>query len=122
MGFHAPSASFGNSSKLERSCEMKTIRSFRVAAALLSAAIGQGLICWAGQQESRQLEKRAAEMAVLAQPNSEAGDAQEEPHTAMLEVVAAEAQVVKAKPYSADTMTETVQSLADGNRILHRTV
>jgi hypothetical protein len=101
---------------------MKTIRSFRVAAALLSAAIGQGLICWAGQQESGLQEKRAAEMAVLAQPNNEAGDAQEAQQKVMLEVVAADAQVVKGKPYSADTSTETVQTLADGNHIVHRTV
>ena len=30
--------------------------------------------------------------------------------------------MVKGKPYSADTTTETVQTLADGNRIVHRTV
>jgi hypothetical protein len=40
----------------------------------------------------------------------------------MLEVVAADAQVVKGKPYSADTSTETVQTMLDGNRIVHRTV
>jgi len=35
----------------------------------------------------------------------------------MLELVAADAPVVKGKPYSADTSTETAQTLADGNRI-----
>jgi hypothetical protein len=30
--------------------------------------------------------------------------------------------VVKGKPYSADTSTETVQTLPDGNRIVHQTV
>lgn len=101
---------------------MKTIRNFWVAAALLFAAVSQGLVCWAGQQEASQQEKRAAEMAVLAQPNTEAGDAQEAQQKVMLEVVAADAQVVKGKPYSADTTTETVQTLADGNHIVHRTV
>lgn len=100
---------------------MKTIRSFRVAAALLFAAMGQGLICWAGQQESGQPEKRVAEMAVV-RPDNEAGDVQEAQQKVMLEVVASDAQVVKGKPYSADTMTETVQTLADGNHIVHRTV
>lgn len=40
----------------------------------------------------------------------------------MLQVIASDAQVVKGKPYSADTTTETVQTLADGNRMVHRTV
>jgi hypothetical protein len=103
---------------------MKTNRSFRVDVALLFA--GMGLICWGpvakSQEESGQQEKRAAEMAVLALPNIEAGDAQEAQQKVMLEVVAADAQVVKGKPYSADTTTETVQTLADGNHIVHRTV
>jgi len=34
--------------------------------------------------------------------------------------MAADAQVVKGKPYSADTSTETVQTMLDGNRIVHR--
>jgi hypothetical protein len=100
---------------------MKKIRSFRVAAALVFAALGQGLICWAGQQESGQQEKRAGEMA-LVQLDNEAGDVQEAQQKVTLEVVAADAQVVKGKPYSADTTTETVQTLADGNHIVHRTV
>ena len=76
----------------------------------------------AGQQESGQQEKRAAEMAALVLPDNEAGDAQEAQQKVTLEVVAADAQVVKGKPYSADTTTETVQTLADGNHIVHRTV
>ena len=103
---------------------MKTSRSFRVAATLLFA--GAGVACWgplaAGQEDSGQKEKLTAEMAVLALPANEAGAAQEAQQKVMLEVVAADAQVVKGKPYSADTTTETVQSLADGNRIVRRTV
>lgn len=101
---------------------MRTFRSFRVVAPVLLAAMGQGLMCWAGQQESGQQERRAAEVAVLALPNNDASDVQEAQQKVMLEVVAADAQVVKGKPYSADTTTETVQTLADGNHIVHRTV
>jgi hypothetical protein len=103
---------------------MKTIRSFRIAAVLLFAAMG--VICWApmavGQQESGQPEKRAAETLAMVQPDNEAGGVQEAQQKVMLEVVAADAQVVKGKPYSAGTTTETVQTLADGNHIVHRTV
>jgi hypothetical protein len=83
--------------------------------------MGQGLICWAGQ-ESGQPEKHAAETLALVQPDNEAGGVQEAQQKVMLEVVAADAQVVKGKPYSADTTTQTVQTLADGNHIVHRTV
>jgi hypothetical protein len=94
---------------------------FRVGA-LLFAATSQGLLCWAaGQQESDQQEKHAAEsMAMIQLDNNAAG--QEAQQKVMLEVVAADAQVVKGKPYSADTTTETVQTLADGNHIVHRSV
>ncbi len=102
---------------------MKTIRNLRVGAALLFAAMG--LICWApiaaGQPESGQQEKHLSEMAVV-QLDNEAGAVQEAQQKVMLEVVAADAQVVKGKPYSADSTTETVQTLADGNRIVHQTV
>lgn len=101
---------------------MKRIRSFQVAVALLFAAMGQGLFCWAGQQESGQQEKRAVDTLALVQPDNGTGDAQEAQQKVTLEVVAADAQVVKGKPYSADTTTETVQTLADGNRIVRRTV
>ena len=56
------------------------------------------------------------------QPDNEPAEGQEAQQKVMLEMVAADAQVVKGKPYSADTSTETVQTLADGNRIVHRTV
>jgi hypothetical protein len=107
---------------------MKTMSGFRVAVALLSAAMGPALVGQAekpmavGQQDPGQQEKHQAEMAVVLQPGNEAGEGQEAQQKVVLEVVAADAQVVKGKPYSADTSTETVQTLADGNRIVHRTV
>ena len=107
---------------------MKTMRRFSVAAAILSAAMGPILVggaekpMAAGQQDSGQQEKREAEMAVLLRPEGEGGEGQEAQQKVMLELVAADAQMVKGKPYSADTSTETVQTLTDGNRIVHRTV
>jgi hypothetical protein len=106
---------------------MKTICGFRVAVTLLAAAMGPALVGWAKtmaveQQDPGQQEKHQAEMAVLLQPNNEAAEGQEAQQKVVLELVAADAQVVKGKPYSADTSTETVQTLADGNRIVHRTV
>lgn len=74
------------------------------------------------QQDQSQLEKHAAETAVLALPNKDGIEGQEAQQKVTLELMAADAQVVKGKPYSADTSTETVQTLTDGNHIVHRTV
>lgn len=110
---------------------MKTMSGMRVAVALLSAALGLALLgqaekaMAAGQQEqldSAQLEKHAAEMATVVQLNDRVEDGQSAQQKVTLDLVAADAQVVKGKPYSADTSTETVQTLTDGNRIVHRTV
>jgi hypothetical protein len=109
---------------------MKTVSGLRVAVAMLMAAMGPAMfgqkpmvvIQDSGQQDSGQQQKHQAEMAVMLQSNNEGLEGQEAQQKVTLEVVAADAQVVKGKPYSADTSTETVQTLADGNRIVHRTV
>ncbi len=75
----------------------------------------------AGQQDSGQQAKHSAELAAIV-PDREIGEGQEGQQKVTLELVAADIMVVKGKPYSADTSTETVQSLPDGNRIVHRTV
>jgi hypothetical protein len=95
-------------------------------AAIGSAAIGQTEMPTAeAQQDELRQEKQAAEMAVLPPlplltRDDEPG--QEAQQQVKLEYIAADAQVVKGKPYSADTSTETVQTLTDGNRIVHHTV
>ena len=108
---------------------MKTMRGFRVGAALLlSAAMGSTLVGWAekqvaaGGQDRDQQDKHPSNMAVLVRPDNEAPEGQEGQQNVTLQLIAADAQVVKGKPYSAETTTETVQTLADGNRIVHRTV
>jgi hypothetical protein len=107
---------------------MKIMREFRVAVALISAASALALVgqaekaMAAGQQDRGQQEKHVAEMAMLLQPDNGGGEDQAEQQKVKLELFAVEAQVVKGKPYSADTSTEAVQTLADGNRIDHRTV
>jgi hypothetical protein len=112
---------------------MKTICVLQVAVALLSAAMGPALVGQAekpmvagqqdlAQQDPSQQEKHQAEMAVMLQRDNDALEGQEAQQKVVLEVVASDAQVVKGKPYSADTSTETVLTLADGNRIVHRTV
>lgn len=106
---------------------MKTICGFWVAVAVLSAAMGPALVgqtnaIVVGPPDPGQQEKHTAEMAVLLQPNNEPAEGQEAQQKVVLELIAADAQMVKGKPYSADTSTETVQTLADGNRIVHRTV
>jgi hypothetical protein len=106
---------------------MKTMRGFWVGMALLSAAMGLALVARAqettaeGGQDAGQQEKRP-DVALLAQPNNEPGEGQEGQQNVTLQIIAADPKVVKGKPYSADTTTETVQSLADGNRIVHRNV
>ena len=108
---------------------MRTIRRFQVAAALLlSAAMVLPVVgraekpMAAGQQDTGPQEKQVLDLALLVQPNSEQGEGQEAQQNVTLQLIAADAQVVKGKPYSANTTTETVQTLADGNRIVHRTV
>jgi len=107
---------------------MKTLRGNRAVVVMLAAAVGSAIVGWAekpmaaGQQDSGQQEKRNAELAVMVRDNVEGGEGQQAQQKVMLEIAGAETQVVKAKPYSADTSTETVQTLADGNRIAHRTV
>lgn len=107
---------------------MKTMRGFWVAVAVLSAAMVTALVGRAekpmavGQQEPGQQERHASETALLMPPNNEADEGQEAQQKVVLELVAADAEVVKGKPYSADTSTETMQTLVDGNRIVHRTV
>ena len=107
---------------------MKTLRGNRAVVVMLAAAVGSAIVGWAekpmaaGQQDSGQQEKRNAELAVMVRDNVEGGEGQQAQQKVMLEIAGAETQVVKGKPYSADTSTETVQTLADGNRIAHRTV
>lgn len=107
---------------------MKTMRRFQVVVALLAAAMCPALVSRAeksmavGQQEPSQQEKHVAETAMLLRLDNDPGEGQEAQQKVVLELVAADAQVVKGKAYSANTSTETVQTLADGNRIVRRTV
>jgi hypothetical protein len=108
---------------------MKTMRGFRVAAALLlSAAMGSAMVGRAqkpmpeGQQSAGPREKHPSDVAFMVQPDNESPEGQEARQKVTLEIAARTLEVVKGKPYSADTTTETVQTLADGNRIVHRTV
>ena len=110
---------------------MKTMRGFRVAAALLlSAAMGSAMVGWAQkpmagvQRDTGLQDKHPSDLAmeVALAPNNGSAEGQEARQQATLEIAARTLEVVKGKPYSADTTTETVQSLADGNRIVHRTV
>jgi hypothetical protein len=107
---------------------MKKMRGFRVAGVLTSAVLALAVVGQAekpmavGQQDPGQQEKHLSEMGVLAQPTTDASDGQQAQQNVVLQLVAADAQVVKGKPYSANTSTETVQTLPDGNRIAHRTV
>ena len=82
-------------------------------------AHGQALTI-ATQETPTQAAKQAAEIAFLR--TTESGEGQEARQKIILELATADNQVVKGKPYAADTSTETVQALADGNRIVNRTV
>jgi hypothetical protein len=107
---------------------MKTLRGNRAVVVMLAAAVGSAAIGRAekpitssqpdpGQQDSGQKQK-----TMFLRVDDEAGEGQQAQQKVMLEIAGAETQVIKGKPYSADTSTETVQTLADGNRIAHRTV
>ncbi len=108
---------------------MKTMRGFKAAAALLlSAAIGTAMAGWAQepmtevQPDAGRQEKHPSDVAILVQPDNESAEGQEARQKVTLEIAARTLEVVKGKPYSADTTTETVQTFADGNRIVRRTV
>jgi len=102
---------------------MKTLRGNRAVAVMLAAAVSSAIIGHAekpitsGQQDSGQKQK-----TMFLRVDDEAGEGQQAQQKVMLEIAGAETQGVTGKPYSADTSTETVQTLADGNRIAHRTV
>lgn len=105
---------------------MKSMQIFRISGALaLSAALAGPLSVHAQQlaqvqRDEVQQEERSAQVAGLNLSVVE--DGQDARQKVTLELVAADAQVVKGKQYSAETSTETVQTLTDGNRIVHHTV
>src|ERR1700722_3026357 len=109
---------------------MKSMQLFRVAAApFLVAALGSAVAGWSqkpvgdDQVDEVRQETQPLQLAMLPPLITEDGPGgQEAQQRVMLQLMAADAQVVKGKQYSADTSTETVQTLSDGNRIVHRTV
>jgi hypothetical protein len=66
--------------------------------------------------------KHRAEIAFLKINGPGEGEGQEARQKVILDLSAVQSDVVKDKPYAAETSTETVQTLADGNRIVNRTV
>jgi hypothetical protein len=112
---------------------MKTLRGNRVAVVMLAAAVGSAMAgraqtsiassqLGAGEQGLVQQDAGPKQKTLFLHLDDEGGGGQQAQQKVMLEIAGAEAQVVKGKPYSADTSTETVQTLADGNRVAHRTV
>jgi hypothetical protein len=108
---------------------MKNMQIFRMTVAPAVAAMLGGALVVHAQQSTAQpqldevrQETQTAQVAGLNLSIVEDGQGQEARQKVMLELVAADAQVVKGKQYSAETSTETVQTLSDGNRIVHHTV
>jgi hypothetical protein len=66
--------------------------------------------------------KHQAEIAFLKINGPGEGEGQEARQKIILDLGTVQSDVVKDKPYAAETSTETVQTLADGNRIVNRTV
>jgi hypothetical protein len=66
--------------------------------------------------------KHDAEVAFLNPPGPGEEGGQEARQKVIVNLVTADNKVVTGKPYAADASTETVQALADGNRIVNRTV
>src|SRR5262249_12302216 len=86
-------------------------------------------VCGLAQdRELLELKMKAAEMAAAqdaAAQNAAAQSAEAKIHADALKVVGAkigfEMKVVKGAPYSATAEAETIQALADGNRIRNKT-
>src|SRR5258707_270933 len=91
-----------------------------LAAALAAVAHGQELAIIT-PDGAGQAAKHDAEISLL-RTNDSGEPGQEARQKVILDLVTADHQVVKGKPYAADASTETVQTLADGNRIVNRTV
>jgi hypothetical protein len=94
-----------------------------LAAAWVTMAHGQELtiITPEGAGQAGQVAKHEAEISLL-RTNDPGEPGQEARQKVIVNLVTADHQVVKGKPYAADASTETVQTLADGNRIENRTV
>jgi hypothetical protein len=91
-----------------------------LAAGLAAVAYGQQVTI-ISPEGAGQTAKHEAEIAMLR--NDDGGEpGQEARQKIILDLVTADNRVVKGKPYSADTSTEMVQTLGDGNRIVNRTV
>jgi hypothetical protein len=106
---------------------MKKLRRNRAVVVVLAAAVGSAIVGRAekpkisGQPDPVQQASSQNQKAMFLR-DDEAGEGQQAQQKVMLEIAGVETQVVKGKAYSADTSTETVQTLADGNRIAHRTL
>jgi len=98
---------------------------FAAAFALSTAVHGQQPVITLDiphpDQDAAQAAKHQAEIAFL-HTNGPDGEGQEARQKIVLDLVTARNPVVKGKPYAAETSTETVQTLADGNRIVNRSV
>ena len=107
---------------------MKTLLGNRAVVVLLAAAVGSAIIGRAekpitsSQSDPVQQDSGQKQKTMFLRVDDEAGEGQQAQQKVMLEIAGAETTVVKGKPYSADTSTETVQTLADSTRIAHRTV
>jgi hypothetical protein len=66
--------------------------------------------------------KQEAEIAFLKINGPGEGEGQDARQKVILDLNMVQSDAVKGKPYSAETSTETVQTLADGNRIVNKTV
>jgi len=100
---------------------MTNQRTLRIAIAPLMAAAFTLTTAAHGQDNAAQAAKHQAEIAFL-HANGPEGEGQEARQKIVLDLVTARNPVVKGKPYAADTSTETIQTLADGNRIVNRSV
>ena len=109
---------------------MKSTHLFQAAgASLLIAALSSPAVVRAQFQhdnlDKQKLDADKADQRLLPALHAmitEDGPMQDAQQKVALEYMAADALVVKGKQYSADTSTESVQTLTDGNRITHRTV
>jgi hypothetical protein len=107
---------------------MKTLRGNRAVVLMLAAAVGSAVVgraekpIFASQTDPSPQDSGQKQKTLFLRVDDEPGEGQQAQQKVMLEIAGAETQVVKGKPYSADSSTETVQTLTDGNRIVHRTV
>lgn len=103
------------------------LHTFRSRSALLSLLAAGTLVTTTHAQATTasrhdQAAKVTAEIAAMLPSAEEGQDKQVKEKNEVVELISIDSRLIKGKPFSADTTTDIVQTLSDGNHIAHHTI